>query len=274
MRRALYPAALALALVFAGTGTAVADPAHDYAGSRTPKSERHRIPDDWIVGAKKRIIGPDVSNNNPPAPGCAVDWSAVKSRRAFAFMKASEGLTFTDYCFTQAHWWEDSRRVHLPRGAYDFARPHADVATARAEADHFVRVVKSVGGFHHALPPVLDIEVNDDGIDQGQMRNWIRAWIRELRAHTHRKTIAIYTGNWWWEPNVGHWKPKGALLWASCYCSTWKVNPVAAWGKPNWWQYTDGTYGPKPHRAPGIGYTDQSFWLGSKKSLLALTQKP
>jgi len=274
MRRSLYAGVVALGLILGSTGTALAGPAHDYAGSRTPRSEKHRVPSGSLSGAQKKIVGPDVSNHN----GCAIDWAAVARRRDFAFMKASEGITFTDWCFVANYAgpgsWRESRAVHIPRGAYDFGRPHADLSTARAEADHYVRVVKSVGGFHHALPPVLDVEVNDDGINRHQMRRWIKAWIQRVRAHTKRKTITIYTGNWWWGPNVGKWKPKGALLWASCYCSSWRVNPVAAWGKPNWWQYTDGVYGPKPHKAPGIGYTDQSFWLGSKSALLALTQKP
>ncbi len=276
MRRSLYAGAVALGLVLASSGTAAAEQGDGYAGSRTPQSAKHRVPPDSLSSAKKRIIGPDVSHYQ----GCPLDWNLIASRRAFAFIKASEGSDpqssgYTDQCFTTN--WRDSRAAHIPRGAYDFARPHADLSTARAEADHFIRLVKSAGGFHHALPPVLDVEANDDGISQGQMRAWIRTWIQWVRAHTKRKTIVIYTGNWAWEPWVGSWRPKHrALLWESCYCSSWKVAPVAGWGKPNWWQYTDGDprYGPKPHKTPGIGPSDSSFWLGSKKSLLALTQKP
>ena len=268
MRRPLHAGLVAVAAVLASTGTAVADPAHNYAGSRTPRSERHRVPADSVFSAKHYLTGPDVSNHN----GCAIDWARVAARRAFAFMKATEDNDFVDVCFAQN--WRQSKAVGLPRGAYDFAHPHADLTTARSEAALFIQIVKASGGFYHALPPVLDVEVNDDGISQHQMRRWIRTWIGEIHAHTKRKTVIIYTGNWFWQPNVGKWKPKGALLWAACYCSTWKVAPVVGWKKPNWWQYTDGVSGPKPHKTPGIGYSDSSFWLGRASQLKALTQKP
>jgi len=266
LRRSLCAGLITLGLTLGFGHAAFADPAHDYAGSRTPAWARQPTPSESVSAARHKIVGPDVSNWQ----GCSLDWSRIASRRDFAFIKASEGTDFTDQCF--AYNWQSSHAVHLPRGAYDFARPHADLSTAQAEADHYIAVVKSAGGFHKALPPVLDVEANDDSIDQGQMRAWIRTWVQWVRHHTKRRTITIYTGNWFWEPNVGSWRPKHALLWESCYCSSWQVAPVVGWGAPNWWQYTDGTSGPTPRNTPGIGPSDSSFWLGHKSALLALRQ--
>ena len=67
--------------------------------------------------------------------------TTASKRRNFAFMKASEGVTFTDGCFDRN--WRQSRAVHIPRGAYDFAHPAPDTATARAEAGAALRAISA-----------------------------------------------------------------------------------------------------------------------------------
>jgi len=251
----LAAASLALAAPSAGT-----DPRHDFAGSRTPAAvKRSPAAERYAMSFSGRLIGPDVSGWQ----GCPLGWRAVaRAGRAFAFAKASEGTTFTDSCF--ASNWRAMAAAGIPRGAYDFARPHSPISSARAEARHYVAVVNSAGGFRMTLPPVLDVEENAN-LSQGGMRSWIQTWIDEVRKDVHRYDVTIYTGNWFWSPNVGSWAPRGALLWASGYSST--MPRVAGFGKPNWWQYTDGQYGPTPHYTPGIGYADSSVWLGTRAQL-------
>jgi len=266
MRRSLSAGLITLALALCWSGTALADPNNDYAGSHMPRSGRQLVPPDAVFSAQKRVVGPDVSNHQ----GCSLDWNVIAKRRNFAFMKASEGLTFTDACFDRN--WRQSRAVHLPRGAYDFARPNPDISTARFEADHFISVVKSSGGFHNALPPVLDIEVNDFSMSRRRLRSWIRAWIDELRRHTKRKTVVIYTFQDYWNTNIGKWRPKNVMLWGARWSTA--QPEMVGWKHVNWWQYTDGSFGPKPHKCPGIGYSDQSFWLGSKSALRTVQHTP
>lgn len=268
MPRPLCSACAALAVAAVAPTAALANHARDFAGSRTPARANERLGSSSARAASFGgwLIGPDVSNWN----GCGIDWLAVAGARAFAFAKATEGATFTDRCFVAN--WRQMTEAGLPRGAYHFARPHLPISSARAQARHFVAVVNSAGGLHGALPPVLDVEVKSKRLHRHGLRAWIRAWIRELRAETHRYRVTIYTGDWFWRRNVGPWRPAGAPLWASGYSS--RVPRVAGFGKPSWWQYTDGVHGPRPHSTPGIGSGDHSVWLGSAATLRALTHQP
>jgi hypothetical protein len=89
-----------------------------------------------------------------------------------------------------------------------------------------------------------------------------------VRAETRRYRVTIYTGDWFWRPNVGSWAPRGTLLWASGY--TTRVPRVAGFRKVSWWQYTDGVHGPRPHSTPGIGPADHSVWLDTAARLARL----
>jgi GH25 family lysozyme M1 (1,4-beta-N-acetylmuramidase) len=266
MPRSLLVLSVALAMAVAAPAAALANPERDFAGSNTPSWAKHRAGSAAVHAAsfRGRLIGPDVSNWN----GCGIGWSAVARTRAFAFAKATEGTTFTDRCF--ATNWLQMAIVGIRRGAYHFARPRLPISSARAQARHYVAVVNSVGGFHPSLPPVLDVEVKSSRLGRSGLRSWIRAWIREVRAETHRYWVTIYTGNWFWGPNVGSWAPRGTLLWASGYSS--RMPRVAGYRKPSWWQYTDGVSGPRPHSTPGIGASDHSVWLGSAGWLARLNR--
>jgi GH25 family lysozyme M1 (1,4-beta-N-acetylmuramidase) len=264
MPRSLRAISVALTVAAAAPPAALANPARDFAGSHTPARVEQRVGSGSVRAASfgASLIGPDVSHWN----GCAIDWAAVAQVRAFSFAKATEGSAFTDPCFA-ANWWQMTYDG-VARGAYHFARPRLPISSARAQARHYVAVVNSVGGFRGALPPVLDVEVKSRKLGRSGLRAWIRAWIREVRAETHRYKVTIYTGNWFWRPNVGSWAPRGALLWASGYSR--RLPRVAGFRTPDWWQYTDGRKGPDPHSTPGIGASDSSVWLGSAPRLASL----
>jgi lysozyme len=262
MPHSLRAVPLALAMAAAAPTAALASPAQDFAGSHTPSRLQHRAAAAAVPTIRSGLIGPDVSNWN----GCSLNWFAVTRVRAFAFTKASEGTNFTDRCF--ARHWRQLALTGLPHAAYHFARPRLPISSARAQARHYVAVVNSAGGFARTLPPVLDVEVKSRGLSRSRLRAWIRAWIREVRAETHRYRVTIYTGDWFWRPNVGSWAPRGTLLWASGY--TTRVPRVAGFQRPSWWQYTDGVHGPRPHSTPGIGSSDHSVWLDTAARLARL----
>ncbi|HYY22032.1 MAG TPA: glycoside hydrolase family 25 protein [Thermoleophilaceae bacterium] len=262
MPHSLRAVSLALAIAAATPTAALANPANDFAGSHAPSRLKHRAAAAAVPTIRSGLIGPDVSNWN----GCSLNWSAVARVRAFAFTKATEGTTFTDRCF--ARHWRQLALLGLPHAAYHFARPRLPIGSARAQARHYVAVVNAAGGFARTLPPVLDVEVKSGPLSVGFMRRWVSAWIDEVRAETHRYRVTIYTGDWFWRPNVGSWAPRGTLLWASGY--TTRVPRVAGFRKVSWWQYTDGVHGPRPHSTPGIGPADHSVWLDTAARLARL----
>jgi len=82
-----------------------------------------------------------------------IDWAVLSKRVAFAFVKATQGLTHVDPQFVKN--WHGSRE-RVIRGAYHFWEPDADPIQ---QALHFVRVLTVHGdGDTGELPPVLDLE--------------------------------------------------------------------------------------------------------------------
>lgn len=200
------------------------------------------------------VRGPDVSNNNR----CGVDWRGVHAWGAkFAFAKANQG-SYHDVCFDRN--WGLMLHEGLVRGAYDFAEP--SVWSGAAEARIYGNIVRNAGGFAHAIA-VLDIEAYGAGV--GRNRQYVRDWITEVRKFKPA-LVCIYTGAWWWNPNVGAWWPPGTCDWPSAY----GPRPVVPAGAPGWdfWQFTDGQFGPPPHVVTGIGPSDISVFSGDYSRLL------
>ena len=100
------------------------------------------------------IAGPDVSNWNHPNGAC-IDWQKVAAGdtatrtppRGFAFIKATEGTTYTNpylkSCgghLTQGDW-SATRAAGMAHAAYHFARPSLPLSDAVDEAQFFVSVI-------------------------------------------------------------------------------------------------------------------------------------
>jgi GH25 family lysozyme M1 (1,4-beta-N-acetylmuramidase) len=210
--------------------------------------------------AEGALRGPDVSSYQG-----VVNWRAVKASGAdFAFAKATEGTGYHDRQFPRN--WGQMQHEGLVRGAYDFGRP-APWRSGATEARYFTAYVNANGGFRHSFA-VLDMEAQT-GMSQAALRRWIVDWISEVRRTAQGEAgIAVYTGAWFWTPHVGAWSPPGAALWISAYGS----RPVlpAGWRGWDFWQFTDGVYGPQPHSTPGIGRGDINVFSGSRSRLLGL----
>ncbi len=96
------------------------------------------------------VAGLDVSHGQG-----AINWNAVKADGfAFAYAKATEGLTYTDPDF--ASHWSAMKAAGVIRGAYHFFRPQDSGA---AQADAFLAQVGTLQPGD--LPPMLDWEVDD-----------------------------------------------------------------------------------------------------------------
>ncbi len=158
-----------------------------------------------------------------------INWSAVyASGKVFAFVKATEGVTYNDPMFVSN--MVNGHNAGVLMGAYHFARP--DNNSAVDEARHFVQVARSYIGAGW-LPPVLDLEDPNSSTDlqdlytSQQLTEWVRTWLQVVEDSTGVKPI-IYTngrytnylqsslnsyGLWIAEPdgntnppdNLGHW---------------------------------------------------------------------
>ncbi len=210
-------------------------PEQDYAGSTVAVHEGRAG-----MGAPRprgtQIQGMDVS-----AYQGDVDWGAAVSNGArFAYLKATEGTTYTNpYFYPQSG---GSFEAGVIRGAYHFALPNTSGGTAQANwfVDHG-------GGWTPdglTLPPALDIEYNPYGaacygLSQGAMVDWIREFSDTVHDRTGRYP-AIYTTTAWWTSCTGNNAGFGATnpLWVARYASSVGALP-AGWNFQTIWQYAD-----------------------------------
>ena len=124
--------------------------------------------------------GIDISNFQP-----AFDWAAEKGRISFAFIKATEGKTFTDPEFGTN--WRHAKAIGIVRGAYHFGRPANGAA---ADAAHFVAVVRAHGLAAGDLL-ALDLETTD-GLGPAQVSAYARHWCADVAKATGHTPI-VYT---------------------------------------------------------------------------------
>lgn len=88
-----------------------------------------------------------------------IDWDVLASEDIdFAFIKATEGSTYTDRCFEDN--WKGAIDTDLRVGAYHFFSYDSSGA---AQAAHFIATVPKVEGM---LPPVVDVEFYGDYFDK------------------------------------------------------------------------------------------------------------
>jgi GH25 family lysozyme M1 (1,4-beta-N-acetylmuramidase) len=200
------------------------------------------------AGTDYAIQGIDVSHWQG-----TINWTSVKnSGKRFAFMKATEGTTYTDPRF--ATNWAQSKAAGLIRGAYHFGHPGSD---AIAQADRFINVVQPTSG---DLQMMLDLEVND-GRTPSQVRSWVVSFIGRIQSRTGRPGI-IYTGFYFWRDRAGNGSNLNCPLFLAAYVSNPNNYVPAAWPYWTFWQYTS------TGSCPGIsGNVDRDAFNGSLTGL-------
>ncbi|MBP6385413.1 MAG: glycoside hydrolase [Pseudarcicella sp.] len=135
---------------------------------------------------KYNIHGIDVSHHNGK-----IDWNKVQNMTlkrddinlAFAFIKATEGVTLSDKKFKQN--WEALKETNITKGAYHFYIAWRDPV---GQANNFIKNVKLEEG---DLAPVLDIEQNSLKSDKKIIEE-IGTWLKIVENHYDKKPI-IYT---------------------------------------------------------------------------------
>jgi GH25 family lysozyme M1 (1,4-beta-N-acetylmuramidase) len=234
-----------LALVLAAPGTAQAagsghmtHPDLDWMGStiRAHEGSGRLSGDPVATPLAGQTPGMDVSNYQG-----AVNWAGAWSNGAkFAYVKATEGTSYTNPSFTQQY--NGSYNVGMIRGSYHFALP--DVSAGATQADYFVAHGGGWSGDGRTLPGALDIEYNPYGatcygLSASGMVSWISAFSNEYHARTGRYPT-IYSSTSWWTQCTGDSAAFAATnaLWIARYNTTVGTLP-AGWGYQTIWQNAD-----------------------------------
>jgi lysozyme len=196
-----------------------------------------------------------------------INWATVKANGAkFAYIKATEGLTYRDPNFSGNYL--NAFNQGIIRGAYHYARP--DTSGGAAQADYFAA---HGGGWSRdglTLPGVLDIEWGTAsqggdcyGVSQAAMVSWILAFSNEYHAKTSRWPV-IYTATSWWTECTGNRGDFSGTnpLFVARYASAVGTLPFN-WSYQTIWQYADsGTFPGDQDRFNGDITRVQALALG------------
>ncbi len=129
----------------------------------------------------------------------SVDWQAAYNNGArFAYVKATEGTTYTNPSFAQQY--NGSYNIGMIRGAYHFAHP--DSSTGTVQADYFLAHGGGWSGDGRTLPPALDLQNNPSGaqcygLSAAAMVNWIKAFSDEVHLKTVKYQMITTSFAWW-----------------------------------------------------------------------------
>jgi GH25 family lysozyme M1 (1,4-beta-N-acetylmuramidase) len=246
--------------------TAMTHPEADHAGSGL---ERLGLAAPHPSSAPSRTFITPSASTGPAGLDVAsyqgsVDWATVKANGgAFAYVKATEGTTYTNPDFGQQY--NGSYNAGLIRGAYHFALPNN--SSGVAQADWFTSHGGGWSADGKTLPPALDIEYNPYGatcygLSQSAMVSWIRAFSNEVHTRTGRYPT-IYTTTDWWTQCTGNNSSFGTTnpLWIARYSSSPGTLP-AGWSGQTIWQWADS----------GVFPGDQDTFNGTLTQLQAFAR--
>tara|TARA_B110000459_G_scaffold30314_1_gene30841 strand:+ start:2631 stop:3587 length:957 start_codon:yes stop_codon:yes gene_type:complete len=188
------------------------------------------------------IYGIDVSNWQGN-----IDWEQVQANGySFAWLKATEGMTYTDPMFSSNI--SNGLATDIVMGAYHFARP--DNNSALQDATNFLNIASDyIGpGF---LPPVLDLEnpyvggqavVLTDLFTSEALSEWAIEWMEVVEnasgitpfiyvngnyANYLSPTLSTY-GLWFAQPDENTMPPSNIGVW-----SDWGFKQYSWWGDIN-----------------------------------------
>jgi lysozyme len=114
-----------------------------------------------------------------------IDWDALaRANVRFAYIKASEGVTFVDPRF--AANWRDAGRAGIRRGAY---HRFTLCRSAAAQAANFIRAAPRA---RDALPPAVDVENFQDCASREAVAQ-IEAFLDAVEAHYGARPILYVT---------------------------------------------------------------------------------
>ena len=153
------------------------------------------------------MIGVDVSNNQG-----AINWTALANDGVrFAWIKATEGATWTDPLFA-----ENMRRAQeagIRVGAYHYARP--DNNSPQKEAWHFLDRARPRPG---DLLPVLDFEAPEASrLGATKQEQWAATWLNQVWGDIGVKPIFYSYPAYIFGPLGGGQHLRSYPLWLASY---------------------------------------------------------
>ncbi|NQY80935.1 MAG: glycoside hydrolase family 25 protein [Candidatus Caenarcaniphilales bacterium] len=203
--------------------------------------------------AQVLLTGIDVSNYNGQ-----IDWQKVKeSGVAFAFVKATEGITYKDPMLDANS--KGLQEAGLVYGFYHFFRPEDD---AIKQAKHYLESIPETEESKF-LPLVVDIEVNDK-VPTATLMNRLEKFVKYIEKHEERKPV-IYSYSSFWNENFKA-KFQDYPIWIADY-NPYLENPILPQEitKWNFWQFT------QKGKVPGVnGAVDRSFFQGDYEDLVSM----
>ncbi len=161
-----------------------------------------------------------------------IDWAILARQEgiSFAFIKATEGSSAVDPCFT--YNYAEAQKTSLRVGAYHF---FSFDSAGDTQADNFIRTVDKTDTM---LPPVVDLEYYGDKADNppsaADVRVQLNVLLARLEAHYGIRPILYVTAESYTHYIQGHY---------SDY-AIWYRNVITATGLPDvrdwtFWQYTN-----------------------------------
>ncbi|MDY6985084.1 MAG: GH25 family lysozyme [Candidatus Thermoplasmatota archaeon] len=183
-----------------------------------------------------------------------INWDQVYgSGKRFAFVKASEGISYIDPYFEEN--MVNGRAAGMLMGAYHFARPLDNSAVD--EARFFISVIDDylTEGY---MRPTLDIEVGEG--EWSYISDWVHEFMNAVRDETGI-TPVLYVNSYYannLDPSLTQYS-----LWIARYTHDTSILPdPGVWPSWDFWQWSDRT------SCPGIeGYVDGDVFNGDIPSL-------
>ena len=155
-----------------------------------------------------------------------IDWPVLAQQDIqFAFIKATEGSSFTDPCFAEN--FPQAQAAGLRVGAYHF---FSFESSGAEQAANFIAAVPKT---ENTLPPVVDFELYGDGQtlpSTTETRAILTELLDQLEAYYGVKPIIYTTAYAHFKYLLGHYS--GYKIWMSNY----KYQPYMNW---TFWQYSD-----------------------------------
>ena len=143
----------------------------------------------WCIGGTT-VQGIDVSVWQG-----GINWGSVKDAGVkYAYARATNGTKIIDSTFDKN--WAGMKNNGILRGAYQFFRPGQD---AVAQANLILQRMGPLGPTE--LPPMIDVE-EADWQPKSVVAKKVGQWLDVVEAATGTKPL-IYTGTWFWDPQVG-----------------------------------------------------------------------
>jgi lysozyme len=189
-----------------------------------------------------------------------IDWPRVAAGGyRFAIIRASVGNYYTDPRFYEN--WRGASDAGLLVSAYHVVKPN------QSAESQIARLFEVLEGRTPDLPLVMDVEVAD-GQTKETITNLIRECGQRIQQQEGRRPI-IYTGKWFWEPNVFHSSEWAQYdLWIAHYGVQTPTLP-AEWNVWRFWQYSESG------SVDGVSsrHTDLDWFNGSYEELVTYAGK-